>query len=460
MPYDSIAQAKAAGFPTSKSGIPLMLSQINRLSKFYDAIKKAGTAKVPMAVAWTQWEKEYKIENGKWVKVDSKADKRNDYVNFVDQQFVRDFSPFSIDSEIIDETNKYVTFNVQLTHHGIMNGGYQSEDETKALIPFSNGLPIIIDHPDFSIDDFRSIVIMDRRTVKGFTAEMEEANVKNNLVVKGVGHIFEQFDEVINNIKNKKFINSSMGSYLLPISQDGNFNGEKYNHLRTNIMPFHNALLTKARPACAPPFCGVNLNEKIEPIQKNNQLKGNSLNQKVYIPKNQFTINIETLKGAKMLNSKDSGNEEQIVRQTQKFMSLEDVNLESLKENKEVQKLIDSSKKAIESLDKLQKEFDESKKQIKELTPYKEEIEKKATEELKKKKETLLKTKIFEKELIDKMCVEEVDNHILMAEKITGSKNNMIFPPLKNVTSDPSKEYAGPGYDHEKNEWKKPEGGD
>lgn len=67
MPYDSIADAKSAGFPTSAEDIDLTLSQINKLAKLYDAIKAAGTADDPMAVAWTQWKKLYKKESGAWV---------------------------------------------------------------------------------------------------------------------------------------------------------------------------------------------------------------------------------------------------------------------------------------------------------------------------------------------------------------------------------------------------------
>lgn len=69
MPYDSIAQAKAAGFPTTADGIDLTISQVNRLAEIYDAIKKAGTADNPMAAAWTQWKKLYKKVGEIWVEL-------------------------------------------------------------------------------------------------------------------------------------------------------------------------------------------------------------------------------------------------------------------------------------------------------------------------------------------------------------------------------------------------------
>jgi hypothetical protein len=67
MPYDSIDSAKGAGFPTSAEDLDMTLAQINKLAEIYDAIKKAGSAENPMAVAWTQWKEIYKIEDGSWV---------------------------------------------------------------------------------------------------------------------------------------------------------------------------------------------------------------------------------------------------------------------------------------------------------------------------------------------------------------------------------------------------------
>lgn len=67
MPYDSIDAAKSAGFPTSAEDINLTLAQINKLAAIYDAVKKAGTADNPMAVAWAQWKDLYKKQDGRWV---------------------------------------------------------------------------------------------------------------------------------------------------------------------------------------------------------------------------------------------------------------------------------------------------------------------------------------------------------------------------------------------------------
>ena len=74
MPYESIEAAKKAGFPTSAEGIDLTLGQVNKLAELYDAIKKAGTADNPMAVAWTSFKQLYKKEGDKWVEIEKKEE--------------------------------------------------------------------------------------------------------------------------------------------------------------------------------------------------------------------------------------------------------------------------------------------------------------------------------------------------------------------------------------------------
>ena len=73
MPYTSIEEAKAAKFPTTADKVPLTLAQINHLARIYDAIKKAGSADNPMAVAWGQWKEIYEKKGDKWVLKEGKA---------------------------------------------------------------------------------------------------------------------------------------------------------------------------------------------------------------------------------------------------------------------------------------------------------------------------------------------------------------------------------------------------
>lgn len=65
MPWTSIGDVP----PQVKThkGIPLTLSQANKWSSIYDALKGNPKLENPAAVAWSTWEKLYSIEGGKWV---------------------------------------------------------------------------------------------------------------------------------------------------------------------------------------------------------------------------------------------------------------------------------------------------------------------------------------------------------------------------------------------------------
>lgn len=67
MPYKTIEEAKRGNFPTTAEKVALTLAQINHLARIYDAIKKAGSADNPMAVAWSQWKGLYEKKDDKWV---------------------------------------------------------------------------------------------------------------------------------------------------------------------------------------------------------------------------------------------------------------------------------------------------------------------------------------------------------------------------------------------------------
>lgn len=68
MPYDSLAEAREAGFPTTADGVELTKEQVNKLAEIYDAIKAQGNVENAMAVAWTAWKRVYRKEGDHWIK--------------------------------------------------------------------------------------------------------------------------------------------------------------------------------------------------------------------------------------------------------------------------------------------------------------------------------------------------------------------------------------------------------
>jgi hypothetical protein len=72
MPFNTIAGAKEAQFPTKINDISLTLEQVNKLAEMYDALKKDSKVDNPMAIAITNFKKMYKKEGNKYVRVKQK----------------------------------------------------------------------------------------------------------------------------------------------------------------------------------------------------------------------------------------------------------------------------------------------------------------------------------------------------------------------------------------------------
>lgn len=134
MPYDSIAAAKKANFPTSAEGIALTLAQINKLAEIHDAIKKAGTAKNPFSVAWTAWKRLYKKKDDRWVEMKTAA-----AVQFGTEQFTA-----ATGSKVEGIPDHAIQIEGRLIHVGARNlaGWGVTEAAAEQIIAGMPGVPI------------------------------------------------------------------------------------------------------------------------------------------------------------------------------------------------------------------------------------------------------------------------------------------------------------------------------
>jgi len=126
MPYKSIEGAKEAGFPTKAEEISLTLAQINKLADIYDSVKAAGTAKNPMAVAWTQWKKLFKKVGDKWVTIEK------DTYNLPETVDLKGIEIFS--AKYRPKGHKYTDEQLEK----IVDGFYETEDELKPYLKFGH----------------------------------------------------------------------------------------------------------------------------------------------------------------------------------------------------------------------------------------------------------------------------------------------------------------------------------
>lgn len=126
MPYSTIAKADKAGFPITVNNVNLTIAQINHLAEVYDAIKKAGNADAPMAVAIAQFKDSYIIKEDNWVLKEKKETAENfsvgSWINVAKKDQVKKFSD--------DEENEVIL----------------SEDALKRTASTFKGKPIIINH--------------------------------------------------------------------------------------------------------------------------------------------------------------------------------------------------------------------------------------------------------------------------------------------------------------------------
>lgn len=153
MPYDSIADAKKASFPTAAEGIDMTLEQVNKLAELYDSIIEAGTAKNSFSVAWTAWKKLYKKADDAWAEIKTAS------VQFGVERFV---ASIHSDEGVPDHAAMIEGKLIHLDKKNLKGWGVTAS-ATQQIIDGIPGIPIracnnIDPHAcDFSSDNFANV---------------------------------------------------------------------------------------------------------------------------------------------------------------------------------------------------------------------------------------------------------------------------------------------------------------
>jgi len=157
-----------------------------------------------------------------------------------------------IDAKRIEETETHIFYRVGLTKEGVINGGFQSADELTRMLPYLNGLPITMEHPEQGIEVYNR----DNGSY-GFTRNVTMEEVNGVPAAWGEVGIEKDHTEIIKQMDEGELKNVSIGYSMTKVMEPGTFNGKDYTHKRTNVMPFHLALLPTSPPACPLPQCGI-----------------------------------------------------------------------------------------------------------------------------------------------------------------------------------------------------------
>ena len=222
-------------------------------SAFNSSLEKSGET-IANKIAWAAVGKKFNQDRaGKWVKTESViTTATTDYIN---QNIKR-----------IGEDEHFVMFNITLTGTGVMNNGiskgYKPAEEIRKIpgnIPktLRLQLPSTDEHPKGGVD------VSDDNLEVGFTTDIHLVDDPETPRIDAVDHVPKSRPDIIQAIESGEINGTSIGFHFDPIFQEGEFKGEKYNIVETNIRLAHNARLFKSQPACPVPKCGHKNNEGI-----------------------------------------------------------------------------------------------------------------------------------------------------------------------------------------------------
>jgi len=169
-----------------------------------------------------------------------------------------------------EDHGDYVTFKeVKIAAEGVMNRGLRTKEETLKMLPYCNGLPVIMDHPAL---ETAAMAVLDLKD-PDHPAIGATSNVKGNeldgilraetdLEIQKKDRLGNDLMPTIEAIANGDLRNLSIGYFCEMVAATGNAYGEDYDHEEVDIRPAHLAILTVEEPACGAPVCGIGIASK------------------------------------------------------------------------------------------------------------------------------------------------------------------------------------------------------
>jgi hypothetical protein len=137
---------------------------------------------------------------------------------------------------------------------GVMNSLFYSEKELKSFNVGWNGSPITVGHPSLNGEDVTANnPIIDNTSVIGkfYNVEFSDDKLKGEIWIDREKAETLGFQNIIESIQNKDMMEVSTGLYCNVETSFGEYEGEKYNGIVSNIMPDHLAVLPNEVGACS-----------------------------------------------------------------------------------------------------------------------------------------------------------------------------------------------------------------
>ena len=281
-----------------------------------------------------------------------------------------------------DETG--VTFSSTITSEGVFNHGLRTGEEIERIVPLTSDLPLIIDHPP-------TPAVPADQTKIGIISN-PKLGMKDGLkVINTEITIFNEFPEMIRRVEEEENSEVSMGYWYEDLKTSGEFKGDKYTHIRSQIKPTHVGLLVNMTPAaCTPPQCGIGLDS--------DKIRDGGMKAKIFIA-GMDTHNNDSHKSEGCNMTEEQNDTKKIIKTEEKPLGLGDIGLDSLiKENPCVKSLAAEKEVLLAELKKATVGLDSLQKQVESLTPYKEEADKREAEEVDALRSEVAATKVYSDE--------------------------------------------------------------
>lgn len=163
-------------------------------------------------------------------------------------------------------TERWTSAPVTLTRAGVTKGWYKPPEAIDAMKDLAApAIPLVIDHPDGTDEDPE---IHDPDLIVGLVNELHVGESKGAPAYQGMAHIMNVPETAgyRKQLMAGKPQGVSIGYYLDRQLKEGEFEGQKYAGIESNIQPYHLGLMQEMSPACTvEDGCGVSVSCLLSP---------------------------------------------------------------------------------------------------------------------------------------------------------------------------------------------------
>lgn len=205
----------------------------------------------------------------------SKAAAKNEITGLIEHE-AKGSTAVILDGANGADMGDHVAFPASFASEGVFETpdgrkGYRSAEEVMKMVGFCNGMRIVVNHPPASPTEAHVVADLsdDAHPAIGVTAGAELAQDPIGLLkVRGQANIWKKdrkgndLTPIIGRMEKGELNEVSIGYFFNSVPESGTFKGQAYDHLETDMNPYHLAILDGHEPQCASPVCGIGVTSR------------------------------------------------------------------------------------------------------------------------------------------------------------------------------------------------------